>query len=53
MFKLNKLLNQTWFEMKYLLMLLVTAILMVGTFFHAVHTSDKFASKYNVEKVEC
>ena len=53
MFKINKLLNQTWFEMKYLLMLLSTAILIAATFFHGVHTSDKFALKYNVEKVEC
>ena len=53
MFELNKLLNQAWFEMRFMLMLFGTVMMMAATFFHGVHFSDQLASKNNVEKVYC
>ena len=51
MFKLNRLLKKSWFELTFKTTLFGTLLVIAGPLFHAVYLSDLFATNYNLQKV--
>jgi len=48
---LNKLLLKPWFKLKIKLCLLMTVVLEIGIILHAIHVTDKWAGKNDIQKV--
>jgi hypothetical protein len=50
---LNRLLSKPWFELKCNALILIYIFVIAGNNTHALHVSETFAEKHDIQKVIC